>query len=44
MDIVYMDKVSQKGIRRNKGFWKFIKSFLTNEGTIPGHDITLTDK
>ena len=38
-----MKKVSKIGTEMNMGFWKFIKPFLTNEGTITGNDITLSD-
>ena len=38
-----MKKVSKIGTEMNIGFWKFIKPFLTNEGTITGNDITLSD-
>ena len=38
-----MEKVLEKGIETNMGFWKFIKSFLTNEGTISGNDIALNN-
>ena len=29
-----MDKVSQKSIETNQGFWIFVKPFLTNKGAI----------
>ena len=38
-----MEKVFEKGIETNMGFWKFIKPFLTNEGTISGNDIALNN-
>ena len=38
-----MEKVFEKGIETNMGFWKFIKPFLTNEGTISGNDVALND-
>ena len=39
----YMDQVSQKSIETNKSFWKVIKTFLTNKGTVVGINITLSD-
>lgn len=38
-----MEKVFEKDIETNMVFWKFIKPFLTNEGTITGNYITLND-
>ena len=38
-----MEKVFEKGIETNMGFWKFIKPFLTNEGTTSGNDIALNN-
>ena len=38
--VLYMDKVSEKGIETNKNF---IKPFMTNKGMVAGNDINLID-
>ena len=39
----YLNKFTDKGLETNKSFWKFIKPFLTNKGTLTGCDITIVD-
>ena len=39
----YSNKFSDKGLETNKSFWKFIKPFLTNKGTLTDCDITVVD-
>lgn len=36
--------MSQRGIETSKGFWNFIKPFLTNKGIIASSDITIVDR
>ena len=37
-----LKKLPEKGLTSNKSFWKFMKPFLTNKGSIGNNDITLT--
>ena len=37
----YLKKFTEKGLTTNKGFWKFMKPFLTNKGFTGNNDITL---
>ena len=37
----YLKKLTEKGLTTNKGFWKFMKPFLTNKGFTGNNDITL---
>ena len=39
----YFNKFSDKGLETNKSFWKFIKPFLTNKGTLTNCYITIVD-
>ena len=39
----YLNKFTDKGLETNKSFWKFIKPFLTNKGTLTDCDITFVD-
>ena len=39
----YLYKFSHKGLETNKSFWKFIKPFLTNKGTLTDCYITIVD-
>ena len=39
----YFNKFSDKGLETNKYFWKFIKPFLTNKGTLTNCYITIVD-
>ena len=39
----YLNKFTDKGLETNKSFWKFIKPFLTNKGTLKDCDITIVD-
>ena len=39
----YLNKFTDKGLETNKSFWKFIKPFLTNKGTLTDCDITIAD-
>ena len=39
----YLNKFSDKGLETNKSFWKFIKPFLTNKGTLADCDIPIAD-
>ena len=39
----YLNKFTDKGLETNKSFWKFIKPFLTNKGTLTDFDITTVD-
>ena len=38
-----MDKISEKGIKTNKRFWKFIKPFMTSKSMIASNDIALIE-
>ena len=38
-----LNKFTDKGLETNKCFWKFIKPFLTNKGTLTDCDITIVD-
>ena len=40
---IYLNKFSDKGLEAYKSFWKFIKLFLTNKGTLTDCDITIVD-
>ena len=42
--INYLNKFTDKGLETNKSFWKFIKPFLTNKGTLTDCDITIVDE
>ena len=37
----YLKKLTEKGLRTNKSFWKFMKPLLTNKGFTGNNDITL---
>ena len=37
----YLNKFTDKGLETNKSFWKFIKPFLANKGTLKDCDITI---
>ena len=37
----YLKKLTEKGLKTNKSFWKFMKPFLTNKGLTGNNDITL---
>ena len=37
----YVKKLTEKGLTTNKGFWKFMKPFLTNKAFTGNNDITL---
>ena len=39
----YLNKFTDKGLETNKSFWKFIKPFLTNKGTLTDRDISIVD-
>ena len=39
----YLNNFTDKGLETNKSFWKFIKPFLTNKGTLTDCDITIVD-
>ena len=39
----HLKSITEKEIRNNKSFWKFIKPFLTNKGFIVSNDITLVE-
>ena len=39
----FSGKVLGKGLETTKSFWKFIKPFLTNKGTLTDCDITIVD-
>ena len=39
----YLNKFSDKDLETNKSFWKTIKPFLTNKGTLADCDITIAD-
>ena len=39
----YSNKFTDKGLETNKSFWKFIKPFLTNKGTLTDCNITIVD-
>ena len=39
----YLNKFPDKDFEINKSFWKFIKPFLTNKGTLTDCDITIVD-
>ena len=38
-----LKSITEKGIKYNNCFWKFIKHFLTNKGFIGTNDITLVE-
>ena len=38
-----LNKFTDKGLETNKSFWKFIKPFLTNKGTLTDCDIAIVD-
>ena len=40
----YLNKFTDKGLETNKSFWKFIKPFLNNKGTLTDCDITIVDR
>ena len=39
----YLNRFTDKGLETNKSFWKFIKPFMTNKGTLTDCDITTVD-
>ena len=39
----YLNKFFDKGLETNKSFWKLIKPFLTNKGTLTDCNITIVD-
>ena len=39
----HLKSITEKGINNNKSFWKFIKLFYTNKGSIGSTDITLVE-
>ena len=39
----HLKSITEKGINNNKSFWKFIKLFYTNKGSIGSNDITLVE-
>ena len=39
----YLNKFTDKGLKTNKSFWKFINPFSTNKGTLKDFDITIVD-
>ena len=39
----YLNKFTHKGLETNKSFWKFIKPFLINKGTLTDCDMTVAD-
>ena len=39
----YLNKFTDKSLKTNKSFWKFIKPFSTNKGTLKDCDITIVD-
>ena len=39
----HLKSITEKGINSNKGFWKFIKPFLTSKDFIGSNDITLAE-
>ena len=39
----YLNKFTDKGLESNKSFWKFIKPFLINKGTLTDCDMTIAD-
>ena len=39
----YLNKLTDKSLEINKYFWKFIKPFLTNKGTLTDYDIIIVD-
>ena len=39
----YSNTFTDKGLETNKSFWKFIKPFLTNKGTLTDCNITIVD-
>ena len=40
----YLNKFTNKGLETNKSFWKFIKPFLTNKGSLTDCDILIVDE